>query len=252
MTIQFCSDLHLEFPENKDYLKTHLLDPVGDILVLAGDVVPFGLLERERAFFDFCSDHFRMTYWLPGNHEYYGSDIAERSGHLEESIRENVHLVNQVTVFQEGVRLVFSSLWSRIPPGHALEIEGRLNDFRMIKFRGNRFTPEVYNQFHEQNREFLRKVITANHQGPTLVVSHHVPTFFHYPAQYQGEILNEAFASELYDFIEGSTVDYWIFGHHHCNIADFRIGKTLLVTNQVGYVRYGEQSGFKNNRTIPF
>lgn len=38
MKIQYCSDLHMEFRENMRFMKSLPLEPVGDVLVIAGDV----------------------------------------------------------------------------------------------------------------------------------------------------------------------------------------------------------------------
>lgn len=38
MKIQYCSDLHMEFHGNMRFMKSLLLEPVGDALIIAGDV----------------------------------------------------------------------------------------------------------------------------------------------------------------------------------------------------------------------
>jgi hypothetical protein len=47
MKIQFCSDLHLEFPINKKYLKANPIKPEGEIPLLAGDIIPFTEIEKK-------------------------------------------------------------------------------------------------------------------------------------------------------------------------------------------------------------
>jgi len=71
-----------------------------------------------------------------------------------------------------------------------------------------------------------------------------------YPSQYKGDILNEAFAVELFDLIESSNINYWVYGHHHSNTPEFVIGNTKLINNQLGYVQRNEHLKFETNKCI--
>jgi predicted phosphohydrolase len=250
MKIQYCSDLHLEFPANKKYLKANPIKPEGEILLLAGDIIPFVEIEKGNDFFNFLSDSFEHTYWIPGNHEYYRSDISERTGTFHEKIRSNVSLLNNTAIDHKGVRLLFSTLWSKINPVLEFAIQKSTADFRLINNNGKKITTDDYDQLHEDCQAFLMKELTNASNQKTIVVTHHLPTFFNYPEKYRFSELNSAFATELFDLIEPSNVDYWIFGHSHEVVPDFRIGKTTLTTNQLGYVEYGEHLNFHQNRTI--
>ena len=252
MKIQFCSDLHLEFPENKKFLKENPLKVNGEILVLAGDIVPFAVMDNHKDFFDYLSDNFKYTYWVPGNHEYYRFDIKNKSGTLNEKIRSNVFLINNTSVINHNVKLIFSTLWSKIRSAYQWQIERGISDFHVIKYNGYRFSAEKFNQLHEESLKFINQELIVKKPYETVVVTHHVPTFLNYPEKYKGDVLNDAFAVELYDLIEKSKIDYWIFGHHHQNIPDFKIGNTILVTNQLGYVKYNEHLQFMNNQVIEF
>ncbi len=250
MIIQYASDLHLEFPENKAFLRLNPLQPQGEILLLAGDIVPFAVLNRHKDFFNYLSDHFKTTWWIPGNHEYYHFDMAERSGGFKEDIKPNVHLVNNVSEIITDTRFIFSTLWSKINPGKQWFIEKSMGDFQVIKHNGFRFSIDRFNEQHELCLAFVTEALTPKHTGKTIVVTHHVPTLMHYPEQYKTSELNEAFAVELFELIEKYQPDYWIYGHHHSNTPEFEIGKTKLLTNQLGYVKYGENKGFDANRVI--
>lgn len=250
MTIQYASDLHLEFQQNRELLKANPLKPEGDVLLPAGDVVPFAAMDQHKDFFSYVSDHFETTWWIPGNHEYYGSDITERRSTLNESIRPNVHLVNNTVVRLSDFRFIFSTLWSRIQPGNGWWVERGVSDFRAIKWNGHRFSAEWFNELHEECLNFITSELATSDTRTAVVITHHVPTLLHYPARFKGSALNNAFAVELFDLIESRGPDYWIYGHHHHNHPGFSIGKTQLLTNQLGYVAHAEHGLFDAGKTI--
>jgi predicted phosphohydrolase len=250
MKLQYASDLHLEFPENKEFLRTNPLKPEGDIFILAGDIVPISQMHEHSDFFDYMSDHFELTYWLPGNHEYYHSDISEKGGYLFEKIRDNIFLVNNTSILTGNINLIFSTLWTKISSLNQFEIQFIYSDFRVIRNGGRLLSIEQYNLMHDRCLSFLKEEFAKGESDKTIVITHHMPTFKNYPEEFKGDVLNEAFAVELSDLIKAAGPDYWIFGHHHTNKGDFDIGKTRLITNQLGYVMYNEHKGFNGGKII--
>ncbi|OFX48515.1 MAG: metallophosphoesterase [Bacteroidetes bacterium GWA2_30_7] len=250
MKIQYCSDLHLEFPDNKEYLKNNPINPIGDILILAGDIIPMLLIEEHSCFIDELAAKFDTVYWLLGNHEYYYYNMLQLPSPVHKSIRPNVFLVNNVSVVKQHVKFVFTTLWSHIRPQNQFYVQQRLSDFQVIGNGRDVLQPEDYKQLHKDSLSFLKKEMKQSDSKKHVVVTHHVPTYEHYPARYKGGILNEAFATELGNYISKSKADYWIYGHHHHNPEDFMIGKTTLVTNQLGYVKSNEHLLFDSNKII--
>lgn len=250
MKIQYCSDLHLEFPENEKFMEANPLSIKGEILLLAGDIVPFAVMEKHNDFFDFIADNFKTTYWIPGNHEYYYADAAERSGSFSEKIRSNIFLLNNQVVKLNGIRLVFTSLWSHISPVNHWDAQQKISDFQVIKFKNEKFNPVHFNQLHHDSLQFLTSAFEEKHDGKTVFISHHVPTYMNYPEKYKHSKVTEVFAVEMHDFIEKNNPDYWIYGHHHMNIPAFEIGRTQLITNQLGYIKLKEHTGFSNEACL--
>lgn len=250
MTFQYASDLHLEFPENRDYLEAHPIEPVAELLILAGDIMPFSEMENHQDFFDELANKFKKTYWVAGNHEYYGDDVLKDSGSVNKQIRDSIFLINNASIVAEGVRFLFSTLWTEIHPQNQWRVQRQLNDFAHINYGGETFKPYQYNRLHYENLDFLKQALTESTSNNTVVVTHHVPTFYKYPEKYKNDPINEAFAVELFDLIVAAEPDYWIYGHHHSNCPNFTIGKTEMCTNQLGYVAYNEHFGFDPKKTI--
>ncbi len=250
ITIQYCSDLHLEFDMNRKWIGKYPLAVKGDVLLLGGDIMLFAQQEQHNDFLDYVAANYQVVYWIPGNHEYYHSNIDGRSGTLYEAVRDNVFLVNNTTVRIGDTDLICSTLWSKISPANEWQINRSMNDFKVIKSGDNRLRIAEYNLLHEQARQFVEEAVMGSTAKHKVVLTHHVPTLMNYPPKYKGDVLNEAFAVEMHDFIEGSGVDCWLYGHTHYNTPDFTIGNTRMLTNQLGYVQYGENKHFNNAKTF--
>jgi len=120
----------------------------------------------------------------------------------------------------------------------------------VIKYKGKRFSADVFNALHAESLAFIQEAIQPKGAEKIAVFTHHCPTMMHYPPLYRGSVLNEAFAVELFDLIEPSNIASWVYGHHHTNTAEFMIGNTKLLCNQLGYVQLGENRYFEVGKCL--
>lgn len=231
---QIMSDIHLEH-------RTSFPDIVvaGDILCLLGDIGD-PKSEVYWMFLKNMSEQFFTILLLTGNHEYYGAEIGKTNAFIEHKIDEmklnNVIFMNN-KVFKIGNHVcIGTTLWSRIPPSAKTEIEGRINDYRLIKG----FTTDISNDLHTKNVKWLETILEKyknDEKTKVIVLSHHSPllknTSFHL---YENKPTNHAFSSDLSSLMK--YVDYWCMGHTHHNHPknEWTYGKrTKIASNQMGY-----------------
>ena len=253
MKIQYASDLHLEFAENKSFIEHGGIEPMGDVLVLAGDVSYLGDRNMiKRRFFDWCADHFRETFIVPGNHEFYGGyDIVQTMEDFEYAYRDNVTYLNNKSVVLDDTELFFTTLWTRISPLHLWTIQGGMNDFRYGRLEGTRFCANDVDDLHRRCKDWLSVALKASTVGHKVVVTHHCPTLRSEFNSYPGGALNSAFQVDMDAFIGESGVDYWVYGHtHYSGGSGTMIGNTTLLCNQMGYVFQNEHLGFDGKACI--
>lgn len=76
-----------------------------------------------------------------------------------------------------------------------------------------------------------------------------MPSFVLMADEFKDSSINGAFTVELGNYIAGSRINYWIYGHSHRNI-DRKIGNTQCVSNQLGYVFQNEHQTFRCDAVI--
>ena len=234
-----------------------------DLLVLAGDI---GRMRSQRdvSTLRYAEQAARLlgcpTVVVPGNHEYYrGSFDEERAALLAAR-------VDDVTVLDRGearyaiagrtLRVLGATLWTDYAangdPAQAMRLaQDKIVDHRLITRRGGApFLPQDALAEHRLSRAWLAARLAEPHDGPTLVVTHHVP---HSAARHPGfgvTPLSPAFHSdcdELIDAAARARVAAWIFGHHHWS-HELELRGVRLASAQPGYP--GEATGWAGPRLL--
>lgn len=247
MKIQFASDLHLEIDSNFESVMHGLIKPVGDVLLLAGDVFVMG---REsvnfQEFFDWCSKNFKHTFIVPGNHEFYGgADVATTLQGWEIELCDNVHCLNNKSVVIGDVEFFFTTLWATVDVENEAIVTKYMPECGLASFDGRSFVASDYTTAHISCLEWLTAALKSSRAATRVVVTHHCPVLIEDP-RYESNGLSSAFVNPMEEYVAACGASMWAFGHTHYNGArGMKLGNTVLVTNQLGYVDKGICNGYE-------
>lgn len=237
MKIYYSSDLHLEFEHIRTNFKKDLKSfqpEQNSILILAGDINYLTNLKNDILLKKYCQK-FEQVFYVCGNHEFYDNSDASILLESFENDFDSFKLVNNCIKNINGIDFIFSSLFSNISSLNEYWISRGMNDFRNIKWKYDvRFNTEHFNKIHEVCFDFVKKSVEQS--SKSIIVSHHLPSDLLINPHFKGNTLNEAFGTDLTNFIVDNTnkIHSWIYGHNHFN-QDLIIGNTNMLTNQRGY-----------------
>lgn len=227
ISIQIASDLHCEYQRDHGESLFASIKPVGDVLVLAGDIIPTRWEEDLRRIVADVADRWEHVIYVSGNHEMYGGHFKRSLDRLYEVCGEysNVHFLDNTAVTIKNTRFFGGTGWFPNPIGNPIAMSAReqLNDFYQIA--------DLERYCYDSHRQFEKGALTGN---PDVIVSHHLPDQRCVHAKYAGNALNHFFVSDF--DVEAIDAKLWIHGHSH-TANDLMIGSTRVISNPFGYAR---------------
>lgn len=267
--ILYYSDIHIEIREQAGRLGWTSLYPLdlgpdigafagkADLLVLAGDI---GRMRSRRdvstlryasqaAAFLGCP-----VVVVPGNHEYYRGTFDEERETLLAARLDGVTVLDRgearYATSAGTLRILGATLWTDYAAlgdrGQAMRLaQETIEDHRLIARSGGApFLPQDALEEHRLSRAWLAERLAAPHDGPTIVVTHHVPHSVAFNPTFGITPLSPAFHSDCGELIAAAAraeVRAWIFGHHHWS-HEVTVQGMRLVSAQTGYP--GETTGW--------
>jgi len=251
MKLHILSDLHLGF----DALEPPRV--AADVTILAGDIA------RPHQAIAWASSLARPVLYVPGNHEFYGGEMAGTVAELKRLSQGTlIQVLDCDEVVLDGVRFLGATLWTdfllwedeeqrawAIAQAHLF-----IRDFSRIwldEARETRFSPADAAALCARHQAWLQAQLAEPFAGPTVVVTHHAPSPQSIHPRFAGSPLNLCFVSNLESLLGSERVVLWIHGHTHDRF-DYHVNGTRVVCNPRGYARQGinENPAFDPHFTI--
>lgn len=252
MRLWILSDLHAE-----QSAPVSLPEPKGefDVAVIAGDV--HGSCAAAVEWLATAPQlHGKQVIFVPGNHEYFGSVLQDNvAAGLEAAAGTGgrIQLLSRSTASIGATRFIGCTLWTDYrllgSPKASMVLAGQeLDDHGLIRYREDkghvsRFMPWLAAAEHRLDLAFLVEQLANPHPGPTVVVTHHLPSPRSIAPRFVGSPLNPTFASDLEWLMGNAGLALWVHGHTH-EALDYRVSATQVHCNPMGY-QAGRANGFR-------
>lgn len=239
MKIITYSDLHLEF--GTDFMP--LSDSCADLMILAGDIIVFN---NYRPLSRFLQGWNKPILYVAGNHEYYSNTPIARENALFKvwlaNHHPNVTFLQDEAITIDGAHFFGGTMWTNFDGANSVAMDRAqrgMNDYRHICIgEGKALHPADTIIFHDNYVQKLVEWFEQDLPGARVVISHHAPVV-NPNTQYGNSELMPAFNSpDMVPIIEKYQPVLWVYGHtHECD--DQTIGKTRIISNQLGYPQRG-------------
>lgn len=239
MKLHILSDLHLSV-QGLQHPETD-----ADVVILAGDIA------RPAAAIDWARGFGKPVLYVPGNHEFYGSSLAETRALLQQhSAGSQVQVLDNASTVLQGVRFIGSTLWTDfLATGdgaareHAMaQAQQFMRDFSRIRMAAQPgeglFSPLDSAALFAANARWLQHECARPFAGPTVVITHHAPTLHSIHPRFAGSPINACFVADAAALVAGSGARLWIHGHTHDSF-DYQVGNTRVLCNPRGYAKDG-------------
>ena len=240
MRIQLVSDLHFEFHADGGRSFADGLPVLGDVLVVAGDLIVLRDLARFEHALRRLSDRFPEVLWVPGNHEWYRARPDPR---LLDAVARRVPGLRRLDAARatviDGVRFLGDTLWFPARPDDGL-YRHLVADFSEIR--------DLEPWCHQEHARAVAAL--GEHVRPgDVVVTHHLPSPECIATRFLGSKLNRFFMVDLTAVIERTRPALWLHGHTHASI-DVRVGGTRIVCNPFGYAGWDLNREFREDLVV--
>jgi predicted phosphodiesterase len=227
MRLSLISDIHSEFHKDGGESLVRSFNPgLFDVLVLAGDI---GVVEgcSLSIFLEKAARQVggKPIVYVPGNHEYYGSDFLNVQN-IRKTLPSCVHFLDNETTTIDGQRFVGSTLWFPYQ-SDSWQYDSFLGDFKYI---------EGFRDWNYDRANFSREFLNSEIREGDITVTHHLPDENAIAPRYRVHPFvkyNRYFFHQM-PMETLSRPKYWLFGHTH-EPCDYNIGNCRLVCNPFGY-----------------